>query len=65
MDKSREIVFHLARRLLWAKRQWRTFEAIHRHGDRPETRALLYGQFNESQNSYRVARMVLDGVEFD
>lgn len=63
MDKSREIVFHLARRLLWAKRELQ-------HCDQQDTqheqlRFAIWLRFIESQNSYRIAKMVLDRVEFD
>jgi hypothetical protein len=63
MDKSREIVFHLARRLLWAKRELQHCDQKdHQH---EQLRFAIWMRFNEAQNGYRVARMVLDGVEFD
>lgn len=62
MDKSREIVFRLARRVLWARRDLRDCDQQdHQH---EQFRFVLWLRFNESQNSYRVARMVLDEVEF-
>ena len=58
MDKSREIVFHLARRLLWAKRELQHCDQQdHQH---EQLRFSLWLRFNEAQNSYRVAKMVLD-----
>jgi hypothetical protein len=58
MDKSREIVFHLARRLLWARRELRHYDKqTHQHD---HMRFAIWIRFNEAQNGYRVARMVLD-----
>ena len=62
MDKSREIVFHLARRLLWARRALRTFDE--RGYQHDQLRFALWLQSNEAQDSYRVAKMVLNEVEF-
>jgi hypothetical protein len=64
MNKSREIVFHMARRLLWAKRELRKFDNPKNYHPM-QLRYAVWMAFNEAQNSYRVARMVLDDVEFD
>jgi hypothetical protein len=64
MDKSREIVFHMARRAIWAKRELRKYDDP-RFYHPMQLRYAVWMAFNEAQNSYRVARMVLDGVEFD
>lgn len=62
MDKSREIVFHLARRLLWAKRRLRAIDELeYQHS----MRFAIWIATNEAQNCYRDAKMVLNGVEFD
>lgn len=62
MDKSREIVFYLARRLLWAKRELQHYDKqTHQH---EQLRFAYWLRFNESQNSYQVAKMVLNEVEF-
>ena len=62
MDKSREIVFHLARRLLWAKRELRDFDK--RKYQHLHMKHTLWLVSNEAQNCYRVAKMVLNDVEF-
>lgn len=63
MDKSREIVFHMARRAIWAKRELRKFD---KSGfSSPHMRFAIHLASNEAQNCYRVAKMVLDDVEFD
>jgi hypothetical protein len=61
MDKSREIVFRLACRLLWARRELRDCDQQdHQH---EQLRFAYWLRFNESQNSYRVAKMVLNEVD--
>lgn len=60
MDKSREIVFHLARRLLWARRELRGIDK-RQHA----TRFSVWIATNEAQNCYRTAKTVLDGVEIE
>ena len=62
MDKSREIVLHLARRVLWARRDLRECDQQdHQH---EQLRFAIWLRCNEAQNSYRVAKMVLNEVEF-
>ena len=65
MDKSREIVFHLAQRAIVARRALIEYDKSGLATENSELRFAYYCQFNEARNCYRVARMVLDGVEFE
>jgi len=59
VDESREIVFHLARRLLWAKRELRKYDDP-RSYYAMQQRYAVWMAFKEAQNCYRVAKMVLE-----
>ena len=61
MDKSRKIVFHMARRAIWAKRELRKFD---KSGfQNPHLRFAIHLATNEAHECYRVAKMVLKEEE--